>query len=247
MIVILKAVILGVIFATTVQASPNEESTPPPKRTGFIDLNGYYDSRGATGLTINVLANLPASIQYFSLTNVSNATNAMSLKDLDSFYSEQNLRWAPFEALPVALTGQLVIRSGEQNDMFRIGVRWNLSQTSVFSSLGLNYSVTFHGHQFDFIKEKGWRGQLEHAYRLKPFTGHFGSRFYLAGFVDHSLWLKGPAGTNANQVVTEHQLGGRLFDGLHAVVELRYNQYLADKQLGVGFGFQYFMPIHMNP
>lgn len=247
------------LVATTAAAEPPPTPATPSGRltaekslrTGFIDLNGYYDSRQATGLTVNLLANLPASLQYFSLTNFVNLGGAMSLRDQETFYTEQNLRWSPQPPLPVALTTQWVVRAGEQNDALRAGVLWKVSKTPVISSalatVGLSYHVNLHAFQFDFIEEVGWRGQVEHVYKLRPLSGALGARFYLAGFMDHNLWLGGPAGTETSRIVTEHQLGARLIGGLHVVTELRYNQFLADQRLGIGVGLQYFLPFQLKP
>ncbi len=59
---------------------------------GLIDINGYYDTREFTVLTINLLASLPWRLQYFSLTNYSNPIESDTAQDLENFYSEQNLR-----------------------------------------------------------------------------------------------------------------------------------------------------------
>ncbi len=223
---------------------PVAKPTPPP-RTGFLDFNGYYDSREATGFTVNMLANLPASLQYFSLTNFVNANDARHLRDIDAFYSEQNLRWTPSASLPFALTTQWVVRGGEKNDAVRLGGLWRVSKTralaNAFSAIGLYYQVGLHAYQFDFIEAGGWRGQIEHVYMCRPLKSSFGSRFYVSGFVDHNLWLQGPSGTKRSRILTEHQLGVRVAYGLHVVTELRYNPFLADERLGLAVGLQYML------
>lgn len=63
----------------------------------FSDFNAYYDTRSFSVLTIN---------------------------DLGAFYSEQNLRYAVHESVPLDLTIQWVTRSPGGNDALRFGVRW---------------------------------------------------------------------------------------------------------------------------
>ncbi len=46
-------------------------------------------------------------------------------------------------------------------------------------------------------------------------------------------------------IVTEHQLGVRLFDQLHVVAELRYNEFMAD-DVGVGVGLEYIVPFELT-
>lgn len=54
------------------------------------------------------------------------------------------------------------------------------------------YSVTFHGYQLDFGDAGGWwQWQLEHVYRSTKVERSWGNRLYLAGFLDHNLWLGG--------------------------------------------------------
>jgi hypothetical protein len=46
-------------------------------------------------------------------------------------------------------------------------------------------------------------------------------------------------------ITTEHQLGVRLFAGLHAVLEARHNPYL-EKKTGFGLGLQYVVPFSVG-
>ncbi|MFT5338258.1 MAG: hypothetical protein ACI9YL_002275, partial [Luteibaculaceae bacterium] len=51
----------------------------PQKNTGFMDFNVYRDSRDFQNITINLLANLPNKIQYFSLNNFQSPNNKKDL------------------------------------------------------------------------------------------------------------------------------------------------------------------------
>ena len=117
-------------------------------------MNGYYDTRDFAVVTLNVLANLPGRLQYFSLTNYTNAVGADPRRDFDTYYTEQNLRWGPLPSVPLDLMTQWVHRSGGKNDMLRFGLRWRLMNTSVldtwFKAINLMYFVNVHAYQFDF-------------------------------------------------------------------------------------------------
>lgn len=222
----------------------------PTQYTGLLDFNGYVDTRDFSVLTINALANLPGRVQYFSLTNYFGASSGADLRDLESFYSEQNLRWAPYEKLPLDLTIQWVIRSPQTNDQLRGGVRWRVSHTSrlksLFEAIHAFYSVNVHLLQVDFVTTTGWRGQIEHVYKIRLFPTLMDRRLYLSGFLDHNLALGAPTGTAPSRVVTEHQLGLRVVGGFHVVSEFRYNQFFATKRRGVGIGIQYVVPFILN-
>jgi hypothetical protein len=68
------------------------------------------------------------------------------------------------------------------------------------------------------------------------------NRVYLGGFIDHNIWSGAPAGGDTNTVVTEHQLGVRLFGRLYAVAEFRRNEFFPTDKNGVGFGIEYIVP-----
>ncbi|MEE9383949.1 MAG: hypothetical protein V3V08_11100 [Nannocystaceae bacterium] len=223
----------------------------PTKLAGFIDLNGYYDTRGGAVFTINLLADLPRRVQYFSLTNFWGPLNGSNPVDVGSVYSEQHLRWRVFKNVPLGLAGQWAIRSEARNDLIRAGLRWYTADTPgldrVFDAINLSYALNFYPAQLDYIQGGGWRSQLEHAYRLKMLPKHLDRRIYVSGFLDHNLWAQAPDGAPVSRVVTEHQLGLRLFAGLHVVAEARYNQYLAEQTFGVALGLQYLAPFKVLP
>lgn len=231
--------------ASQAQPAPTKTAasspTPRPGRAGFIDFNGYVDTRHSSVATVNLLANLPARFQYFSLTNVYGPNDSKHLTDLTGLYTEQNLRWMPSTNVPVDLVVQWVIRSGLNNDVLRLGARLRIASfpglDKGFAAISLNYSVTAFAAQIDFVGA-GYPTLLEHAYRWTP----LGEPMYVAGFMDHALWFNAPDGASASRIVTEHQVGLRLWGLLYAVCEYRFNQYLAPAQRnGVGFGLEYLL------
>lgn len=210
---------------------------------GFLDFNGYYDTRSFSTLTVNLLSNLPSGFQYFSLTNFSGAIDADPAGDLGAFYSEQHLRWSPSASVPFDLTALWNLKSGDENDVVRFGVRWRPGSTGgvgpILRRLRLSYTLTFHAAKLTYAPTGGWQPQLEHAYRWDLVPG----RVYLGGFLDHDLQLGGDDTLPRSRIVTEHQLGYQLVPGLHAVLEARLNQRMGpDDDLGLGFGFEYQVP-----
>ena len=72
-------------------------------------------------------------------------------------------------------------------------------------------------------------------------------RLYVAGFLDHNLWLNGPSSQVSGKIVTEHQLGLRCLGNLYVVGEYRSNEHLAKSQHGVGVGLQYVFLFDYQP
>jgi hypothetical protein len=208
--------------------------------SGFIDFNGYYDTRDFNVLTLNILADLPARFQYFSLTNYFGSLNTNQNFDLENFLTEQNLRWGLPGGIPLDLTYQWLIQSGAGNDLGRFGFRWRLSSTPwldrLFKKLRMTYSINFHLLQTDFHPSPGFGWQVEHVYRINLLK----DRLYIYGFADHNMNYGGGIGGNNHRWVSETQLGVRLIAGLHAVAEFRRNEFLSEKN-GLGLGLEYLI------
>lgn len=74
---------------------------------GFIDANVYpylSDVSNDNVITINILAKLNNRFSYFSLTNFGNEKDADALSELNTFYTEQNVRWQISDGSPLDLT-----------------------------------------------------------------------------------------------------------------------------------------------
>lgn len=207
--------------------------------TGFIDLNGYYDTREFTVFTINLLANLPNRFQYFSLTNYQGPTNS---SDVSTFYSEHNLRWKIKPTLPLSLTYQYVTRQGPQNDDHRFGLLWRVHNTPMFADffkkINLKLSTNPMFLQYRVKAEPAYMTTIEHVYFLKLMPKTFKGRVYVLGFADQNF-VYNDNGKLSFEWVSEHQLGIRLVDQLFAVGEYRINTYLGDGATGFGYGLQY--------
>ena len=209
---------------------------------GFVDFNFYpelMEVNTDSVYTVNAFVKLPARLSYFSLTNFNNADPSKELSDRFTYYTEQNLRWAMREDLPLDLTVQHNLRSGSENDRLRLGVRWRLNSTSAwkefFESMHLSYSINFHMLQLDHEDAYVW--QMEHVFR-KTFP-NLSDRLYLAGFVDHTFNQNLPNSYPAAPIVGEAQMGYCLTEGLHLITEYRVNQYRRANTINLAFGVQY--------
>lgn len=228
--------ILGLNYSVLGQnvTGQNEKS----KASGFADFNAYRDTRSFSELTINALANITDRVQYFSLTNNSGVPNT---SDLQSFFSEQNIRWKVAKNSPVDLTSQWTLRTGEGNDNWRLGIRVRLNNLtllkSLFRKINLTYSLNFHLFQFDFDKPTGYFTQMEHVYKLLLFPQPLNRRVYISGFADQNF--RSGSEENKTKWVTEHQLGIRIIDEFYVVAEYRINDFFLSGHYGLGYGLEY--------
>ena len=205
---------------------------------GFLDFNGYYDTREFSVMTLNLLAVLPHRFQYFSLTNFQGPTRT---SDLSNYYSEQNVRWNFMKNIPLDFTSQWVLKSGINNDVLKFGFRWSLHKSkglrNFFKKLNLSYSINPFFIQFAQNKQTQYLTQIEHVYKLKILPTVLNDRIYIGGFIDQNFL------SDNNKVmmkfVTEHQLGLRIIDQLYAVLEFRINEYLPNDNYGFGYGLEY--------
>lgn len=235
--------ILSFMIAFSIQAQDTLEQIKPTKNpskviAGFIDPNIYYDTRNRFDFTLNALAGLPHRFQYFTFSNYSTSNET---SDLSNFYSEHHLYWGISNKSPFDLLLQVMILSGEQNDAFRIGLRWRIGATqklqNFFTKIGLTYNIALHGYQLDADNHRSpWLAQIEHFYRLTLFK----NRIYISGFADQDIYYNSP---KIFAFVAEHQLGIRMIDNLFFVAEYRLNDYLPAKKTGVGLGLEYFIKL----
>lgn len=95
------------------EAPTSESSVPAPTAnyTGFLDFNGYFDSRKAATFTLNTLINFPFGFQYFSLVNYFNPSDASRIQDLEGYLAEHNLRFGPLDKVPLDAAMQWFTKS----------------------------------------------------------------------------------------------------------------------------------------
>ena len=227
-----SAPFLLIIFLLFAKKCFDQKSNNDFKRAGYIDFNGYYDTRNHPTFTINMFAKISNKVNYFSLTNYDGIANK---NDLNGLYSEQNVLWQPSNKWPFLLDVQGVIRSGINNDAIRVGPRWLVSKTKYlsvfFKKLNFTYFVTPFIGEVGFQNGFRWMTQIEHVYKIRLWK----NRIYLGGFIDQNFLVN-----NSKKVslVTEHQIGIRIIDELFLISEYRINQYLND-EMGWGFGLEY--------
>lgn len=209
---------------------------------GFLDFNVYpylIDVENDSVITINAGAEVTSRLSYFSLTNFINQANSSALSEIDTFYSEQNIRWKISPDSPFDATWQSNFRSGERNDRHRIGVRWRLNDTASLSDflkkINLSYAINLHAIQFDHESPNVW--QLEHAFYLKlPQLSH---NLYVSGFIDHTFNQELPPDVPKSPIVAEIQIGYKIAENLFAVSEYRINEYRRSGVNNLAVGLQY--------
>ena len=229
-------ILLCVLHGEVVYGQQKVEAS---KVSGFIDFNGYYDTREFSVLTYNILVNMPKRLQYFSLTNYQSSSKSA---DLNSNFAEHNLRWAIGNNIPLDLTVQYVLRNGDNNDDVRLGFRWRASQTKglkkLFKKLNMSYSMNPMLVQFRKRNATKYATQIEHVYAFLIAPQIFRKRLYLGGFADQNIVYTGNGGVSFKWV-SEHQLGFRIVNRLFAVLEYRINDYFLADNYGLGYGLEY--------
>ncbi len=224
--------------ATPVDSNKVAES----HRFGFMDANGYYDTRGGSTLSINYLALLNKKLAYFSFINYQQGGFDIDKpNDFDFYYSEHNLTYSPFKKLPFDINVQAVFIGGEKNDKLRLAPSWRVHNTpgldKFFKSINMSYGINFHIAQFSASPGDDFTWQMEHFYKIDIAPKKLNNRLYISGFADHTM-----GGEFSKGLVMEHQLGIRLIDQFYAVGEYRYFSYLPDKyKSGMGLGLQYLI------
>lgn len=179
-------------------------------------------------------AKLPARFSYFSYMNFGVFGDSGSEFDR----SEQNIRWAVSDKLPIDLNLQgLLIGNG--NNYWLLGVGWRLHDTSFFEAffdrINLIYRLTLQFKRLSSDNDDAW--QLEHYFKM-TFPG-ISDRLYLSGFVDQTFNLDLPDTFPTNPIVTEVQLGMRMFNRFYAVTEYRVNQYRLGNEHNLAIGIEY--------
>lgn len=211
-------------------------------QSGFLDFNVYpylSDVDNDSVFTLNIAATLPKRFSYFSLLNISNQPADNELGDTTNYYTEQNIRWQFRDSSPLDLTVQYNMRSGEDNDRLRFGVRWRINDSpalqSLFAKIHLRYAVNLHAIQIDDSDASVW--QLEHSFALR--FPYLSDRLYLAGFIDHTFNENLAMQIPSNPIVAEAQLGYRLIENLYIVNEYRLNEYRRSDVNNLAIGVEY--------
>lgn len=214
-----------------------EESTSFEKFQ-FVDLNGYYDTRDLYVFTMNAKLDFSPRLSYFT---VSNFFSDPQKRDMNTYYMEHHFFFKPVKKWPIDLTQYWVSTSGLKNDYLRYGIRWNLHQTkglsSFFTKINAKVFAAIYPISFCDYRKPTLLSQAQYVYRWNILGKQLKNRIYLGAFANQYFDISNP------QIqfswVTEHQLGIRIWEGLHLVAEYRYNAFW-QKKTGIGLGFEYF-------
>lgn len=204
-----------------------------------VDANVYpwqHDIENDTDFTLVVNARLPARFSYFSFANI---RGVVTSGDTQFLRSEQNLRWAIGDQLPIDLATQAILARGDGNDALQFGFSWRAHDTSAFNDFfkraGLIYRMNVYLKRFTSGDDKVW--QMEHFF--KWVIPGLSKRVYVSGFLDQTFDLDLPDEFPETIIVTEVQLGVRVFRQLHIVTEYRHNDRRLGNEQNLAAGFEY--------
>jgi hypothetical protein len=209
----------------------------PPRLRVDTSLYPYLDRvENDTDLTVTINARLPARFSYFSYMNF---RGVLSSGDANFSRSEQSLRWALSEKLPVDLSFQAVIVDGSGNDFSQLGLSWRVHDTpglaNFFERINLIYRMTFQLKRFTSGDDKAW--QMEHWFKIS-FPG-ISERLYLSGFVDQTFDLDLPDSFPDSPIVAEVQGGVRFWKDFYLVAEYRVNEFRQGSEHNLAAGIEY--------
>jgi hypothetical protein len=227
---------LIVVLAAIGVASSNA-ADGPPRLTVDTSLYPYLDPvEDDTDLTVAINARFPARFSYFGYMNFD---GVVSDGDSDFSRSEQNLRWALSDNLPLDLNLQAIIVDGSGNDVTQLGIGWRVHHTpglrELLSRINLIYRITFQLKRFSSGNDNAW--QMEHYFKLR-FPG-VSDRLYVSGFLDQTFNLDLPDEFPDAPIVTEIQGGVRIWRDFYAVVEYRKNDFRLGDESNLAAGIEY--------
>ncbi len=233
----LRAICLTFIVLTMPAAGLAQESSGPPRFMFDSNLYPFLDPvDGDTDLTFVINARFSPRFSYFSYINFS---GLMGDGDATFSRSEQNLRWSLAKNLPFDLNAQAIIVDGSGNDQFQLGLGWRLNDTAFmkdfFARINLLYRLSFYLKRWSSGDDKVW--QMEHFFLMRfPWLS---DRLYLSGFLDQSFDINLPGAFPDNPVVTEIQMGMRLFNNFYGIAEYRRNDFRLGNEENLAAGIEY--------
>ena len=176
--------------------------------------SAYFDSRGmpTTSLTLSA-SQLPLKTDFFGFVDVYGKKN--SLEGADSVYGEFKLSRKVVKYISVAV---------EHNRDF-------LKPFGV-TRLGLSYEPPMVKDGFVGLTLYPWATQRDGAQAVLYGRKNFKKGdYYIEGFLDYNF--------KPDNVVSEIQLGRRLYKKLYGVVEARHNGFMGNRAWGVGVGLEW--------
>ena len=227
-----------ILFAAGLVACPvhAQEGGPPDLTIDFSLYPYQHTIPDDVDFTTMIRAQLPGRFSYFSYINMKGvATSGSAVFDR----SEQNLRYAFSDKVPIDFNFQGVLVRGDGNDFYQIGLGWRLHDTpgwqDFFDRINLIYRMTFQLKQFEVDDPDAWA--MEHWFRVT--FPQISDRLYLSGFVDQTFNQDLPDTMPRSPIVAEVQLGMRLWNRFYAVGEYRINQKRVGDEYNFAAGIEY--------
>ena len=225
------------VFVLIAVGAASAHAQGPPKFSVDTSLYPYLDPvENDSDLTIAINARFPARFSYFGYMNFH---GVVSDGGFDFGRSEQNLRWALSDKLPLDLNLQAIFVDGSGNDVTQFGIGWRLHNTpglqDFLSRINMIYRITFQLKRFSSGDDKVW--QMEHYFKFR-FPG-VSDRLYLSGFVDQTFDLDLPDAFPDVAIVAEVQGGVRIWKDFYAVVEYRVNDFRLGNETNLAAGIEY--------
>jgi hypothetical protein len=227
-----------VIFATLLAGSlAQAQEGGPPKLTIDTSLYPYLSQvDNDVDATITSRAILPGRFSYFGYVNM---TGVVSSGSAAMARSEQNLRYAISEKMPLDLNLQGVFSRGDGNDFYQVGVGWRVNDTSGWSDFfdrnNLIYRLTIQLKQFNTGVSGVWAVEHWFLWRMNKLS----DRLYLNGFIDQTFGQDLPDTMPSRPIVAELQLGARVWKNFYAVAEYRINQRRVGSEENFAVGIEY--------
>ena len=232
----LRRCVAAILLITAASPVNAQDSTPP---SWFVDLSLYpFQSRvkNDTDFTAMMRGNLPGRFSYFGYANF---TGVISSGSAALARSEQNIRFAISERVPLDLNVQGVFARGDNNDFVQLGIGWRLHDTpawqAFFDRINLTWRMTVQLKRFGHDDPDSWG--MEHFFRLT--FPDVSDRLYISGFVDQSYGEELPDAMPSNPVIGEVQLGVRFWKDFYAIGEYRVNQKRVGDEHNFAAGIEY--------
>lgn len=191
-----------------------------------------------TDLTLTISGNLPGRFSYFSFNNFKGLTTGESAQ-FDR--SEQNLRMTIANDWPLDLNLQGVLAKGSGNDFYQAGISWRINDTpawrGLFDRINFVWRMTVHMKRWGVDSAAADAWGIEHSFRLT--VPEWTDRLYLSGFHDTTYGLDVPAGAAQRPVVSEVQLGARLWNKFYVIAEYRRNDLRVGDEQNLSAGIEY--------
>ena len=229
--------VLSLACLLFVVSTADAQNSGPPK--GTIDFNLYpyqHTLDDDTDFTMTTNAKLPGRFSYFSYMNFKGVLSGGSAFLVRS---EQDLRYSLSDSSPLDLIMEGVLVKGDGNDFSQLGLGWRLHDTpgwqDFFDRIHLLYRVTFYLKRFGVEDTNAWA--IKHWFKL-TFPEKF-DRMYLSGYINQTFGQDLPESMPDNPVVSEVQVGVRLWNRFYAIGEYRVNQYRIGDESNFAAGIEY--------